>query len=40
MKKSAIQQALVCARQLLDDHDHDCAPSSSEFRSELLRQIV
>jgi len=40
MKESAMQQALVCARanQLLDDHD--CAPSSIEFRSELLRQIV
>ena len=40
MKKSAIQQALVCARQLLDDHDHDCAPSSSEFRSELLGKLL
>jgi len=41
MKESAMQQALVCARanQLLDE-DHDCAPSSIEFRSELLRQIV
>jgi len=40
MKESAMQQALVCARanQLLDDHD--CAPSSIEFRSELLRQVV
>jgi len=35
IEESAIQQALVRARQLLDDHDHDCAPSSSEFRSEL-----
>ena len=40
MKKSAIQQALVCARQLLDDHAHDCAPSSSEFRSELLGKLL
>ncbi len=40
MKESVIQQALVRARQLLDDHDHDCAPSSIECHSELLRQIV
>ena len=40
MKKSAIQQALVCARQLLDHHHHDCAPSSSEFRSELLGKLL
>jgi hypothetical protein len=38
MKESWCSKPL-CARKLLDDHDHDCAPSSSEFRSGLLGKL-
>jgi hypothetical protein len=38
IKKARCSKPL-CARQLLDDHDHDCVPNRIEFRCELLGKL-